>query len=156
MRSSLKMFVATAEDMEALGARVAGVCAAPCVVYLEGELGTGKTTFVRGYLHGMGYMGAVKSPTFTLVEPYDTAGCRVYHLDLYRLADPRELEYMGARDYFDGRGACLVEWPERGAGALPAPDLRIRLRYHDGGREVGIGAESTRGQEAMSRLSLSD
>jgi len=111
-----------------LGQQLAQRLSAPQVIYLQGELGAGKTTLSRGFLQGRGHVGSVKSPTYTLVEPYEhlTAG-PVFHLDLYRLGDPGELEYLGLEDYLSAEGILLIEWPERAAQQLPQPDLEITL-----------------------------
>jgi tRNA threonylcarbamoyladenosine biosynthesis protein TsaE len=106
------------------------------LVFLEGELGAGKTTLVRGLLRGLGHQGPVRSPTYTLVETYERPEMRIHHLDLYRLADPEELEYLGIRDLLDGGSLVLVEWPERGAGVLPIPDLVLRITCEGTGRRI--------------------
>ncbi|MEJ2309363.1 MAG: tRNA (adenosine(37)-N6)-threonylcarbamoyltransferase complex ATPase subunit type 1 TsaE [Gammaproteobacteria bacterium] len=112
----------------------------PCaIVFLEGDLGAGKTTLVRGILRGLGWRGNVKSPTYTIVEPYEFDGITLYHFDLYRLADPEELDYLGLREML-GQGMLLFEWPERGAGCLPDPDCVIRISHSREGRELTIEA----------------
>jgi len=138
-----------ARAMEALGRRLAPCLRAGRIVYLSGDLGAGKTTLVRGVLRGLGIGGAVKSPTYTLVEPYDTALGPVYHFDLYRVQDPAELEHIGVRDYMDGRALCLVEWPERGAGMLAPPDVSISIRHTDAGRRLDFRALTDRGAELL-------
>ncbi|KAA6185067.1 tRNA (adenosine(37)-N6)-threonylcarbamoyltransferase complex ATPase subunit type 1 TsaE [Thiohalocapsa marina] len=121
----------------ALGERLRGRAG---VVFLRGDLGAGKTTLVRGLLRALGHRGAVRSPTYTLMEPYAPGESRVFHLDLYRLGDPEELEYLGLRDLLDGEALLLVEWPERGAGVLPAPDLEILITHAPPGRQVLLRA----------------
>ncbi|HIV15503.1 MAG TPA: tRNA (adenosine(37)-N6)-threonylcarbamoyltransferase complex ATPase subunit type 1 TsaE [Candidatus Avisuccinivibrio pullicola] len=110
------------------------------MVYLEGDLGAGKTCLSRGLISLAGYEGVVKSPTFTIVEPYALKDGQqeitIYHFDLYRLSDPEELLYMGGRDYFASQALCLVEWPEKGAGVLPAPDLTVTLQRDGEGRRA--------------------
>ncbi|NYS59279.1 tRNA (adenosine(37)-N6)-threonylcarbamoyltransferase complex ATPase subunit type 1 TsaE [Vreelandella salicampi] len=121
-------------------------------VYLEGDLGAGKTTLTRGVLRAYGYQGAVKSPTYTLIEPYELNDQRLYHLDLYRLGDPEELEFIGGRDVLDDEALCLVEWPSRGEGWLPEGDLHIHLSVADIGRVASVSAETERGQQWLSAL----
>lgn len=122
------------------------------VIYLQGDLGAGKTTLTRGIMRGFGYQGAVKSPTYTLVEPYELTQCHIYHFDLYRLADPEEVEYLGTEDYFANNNLCIVEWPERGSGSIPAPDLIISLQPAGTGRQLQCQTLSDRGELIGKRL----
>ncbi|MCE8010597.1 tRNA (adenosine(37)-N6)-threonylcarbamoyltransferase complex ATPase subunit type 1 TsaE [Billgrantia desiderata] len=121
-------------------------------LYLEGELGAGKTTLARGILRAYGHAGAVKSPTYTLVEPYELAGGRLYHFDLYRLGDPEELEFIGGRDLFAEDALCIVEWPSRGRGWLPQPDLKVTLSLHGAGRQAMLEAYTAHGRAALDEL----
>jgi tRNA threonylcarbamoyladenosine biosynthesis protein TsaE len=107
-------------------------------VYLHGDLGAGKTTFVRGVLHGLGYMGKVKSPTYTLVEPYVISRYNIYHFDLYRFTDAEEWEAAGFREYFNDSSVCLVEWPEKAGNLLPKPDFDIKISHLPQGRKIEI------------------
>ena len=138
--------------MLSLGARLAAASEAGLVVFLRGQLGMGKTTLTRGFIQAMGHAGAVKSPTYTLVEPYTLGEQQVYHFDLYRLGDPEELEFMGIRDYFDEESICLVEWPERGAGFLPPADLMINIAPECGGRSLVLKATTVRGRAMVARM----
>lgn len=138
---------------EALGARLAQSIT-PGIVYLQGDLGSGKTTLTRGLLRGLGHQGKVRSPTYTLVEPYRFDDCAVYHLDLYRLAEPEELEWLGLRDMLAERALLLVEWPERGAGVLPAADLVIQLEYAGPGRRAMLDAASSAGEQLLEKVAV--
>jgi tRNA threonylcarbamoyladenosine biosynthesis protein TsaE len=147
--------VAAGEDaMVALGEILGRALSAPMVVYLSGQLGMGKTTLARGILRAFGHRGAVKSPTYTLVEPYEFDGTTLYHFDLYRLGDPEELEYMGIRDYFDTESIVLVEWPDRGRGFLPPADLGIRIERSGNGRILYFEAHGMAGVECIRQLPI--
>lgn len=129
-----------AETME-LGAMIATLLPVGGVVLLYGDLGAGKTTTVRGLLRSLGFTGTVKSPTYTLVEPYRVNDRDVYHFDLYRLGDPEELEYLGVRDYFRKDALCLIEWPEKAKGFVPDGDLIITLAYNGETRVAQIDCQ---------------
>jgi len=136
-----------------LGKKIAKACNEALVIYLIGELGAGKTTLTRGVVRGFGHEGNVKSPTYTLVEPYQFELWQVNHFDLYRLGDPEELEYIGIRDYFHQHSVNLIEWPSKGIGMLPEADLTIELRYHDRQRMAFLSATSPVGKQILSKLS---
>jgi tRNA threonylcarbamoyladenosine biosynthesis protein TsaE len=125
----------------------------PLLIGLKGELGTGKTTFVRGFLEALGATTAVRSPTYTLVEEYELGTLRVAHLDLYRLQTREQIEELGIRELLDRTQVLLVEWPERGAGALPADDLTVELEYAEGGRLLRVRASSSAGAALATRFS---
>ncbi|MBK1653621.1 tRNA (adenosine(37)-N6)-threonylcarbamoyltransferase complex ATPase subunit type 1 TsaE [Allochromatium vinosum] len=149
METTLEIELDTPESQMAFGARLASALKPPCVIFLEGDLGTGKTTLTRGILRGLGHSGAVRSPTYTLVEPYALTGFELYHFDLYRLGDPEELDYLGLRDLLGSASIWIVEWPARGAGLLPKPDLCIRLAHLDMGRRLTLMAMSPSGQTLL-------
>ncbi|WP_347331820.1 tRNA (adenosine(37)-N6)-threonylcarbamoyltransferase complex ATPase subunit type 1 TsaE [Marinimicrobium locisalis] len=157
--SGLSAFLSNEADTLALGeslGRSLSGAGEGLVLFLEGDLGAGKTTFCRGLLRGAGHSGAVKSPTYTLVEPYELGRLTVNHFDLYRLGDPEELEYMGIRDYFRPSDVCIIEWPERGQGVLPAPDLRLRLTAEASGRRAILTAGTSKGARQLNLLALPD
>ncbi len=126
-----------------LGGAIAHILPRPVVIYLEGDLGAGKTTLSRGLMQGLGHKGAVKSPTYTIVEPYQFASGPVFHFDLYRLGDPGELDFLGLADYLEAQAIVLFEWPSRGLGRLPAADLTVSLADDgDSGRVATLTAHT--------------
>ena len=145
--------VAGVDDMERLGKELIGRLGGNRLIYVNGPLGAGKTTLVRGMLRALGHAGAVKSPTFTLVEPYAFGELAFYHFDLYRLKDPEELEFLGVRDYLHGKGVCVVEWAERAQNVLPTPDLDIMISPTGTGRMVRITAHTESGRTLLDALS---
>ncbi|CAI8737184.1 tRNA (adenosine(37)-N6)-threonylcarbamoyltransferase complex ATPase subunit type 1 TsaE [Pseudomonas sp. MG-9] len=152
--SEVTLYLADEQAMSDFGARIARVTQGHGLIFLEGNLGMGKTTLSRGIIRGLGHVGAVKSPTFTLVEPYEIGDVRAFHFDLYRLVDPEELEFLGIRDYFEDDALCLIEWPDKGAGFLPKPDLTITISPQDSGRSLKILSQGSRGGAWCAALAL--
>ena len=148
----INLFIADEAAMVDLGASLAAALPGDLVVYLNGDLGMGKTTLARGIVQALGHHGAVKSPTYTLVEPYELGELTLYHFDLYRLGSAEELEFMGIRDYFGPHSLALVEWPERGQGVLPPGDLVITIAIEGMGRRVLLDAVSTPAIGVLSNL----
>ena len=136
----------TPEQTERFGELAAPKLEAGMLVFLTGELGAGKTTWVRGVLRGLHHEGPVKSPTYTLLEPYYLQSFDVYHFDLYRVTDPQEIEFLGMRDYLDNTGVCLIEWPERAYTLLPEPDCRIEFLHEDHGRRLIVDCTTPAGE----------
>ena len=134
----MNKYLSNTEATEQYGAALWTILPEQGVIFLQGDLGVGKTTLVRGFLRAAGFTGAVKSPTFTLVEEYSLAERKIFHFDLYRLNDPEELEWMGIRDYFAPNSLCFIEWAERGTGFLPSPDAIISLTVQDLGRNISF------------------
>lgn len=148
-----KLTLANEKATLELGRAVARYCEELSVVFMHGELGVGKTTLVRGILEGLNYTGFVKSPSYTIVEPYVHTNVKpVYHFDLYRISDPGELEYIGLRDYLAPENLCIFEWPEHAASELPQPDLLIHLDWEREGRTVVIEADTEYGKYVLEQL----
>jgi tRNA threonylcarbamoyladenosine biosynthesis protein TsaE len=143
--------LASEEETLALGRTLAPLLEPGMTVHLRGDLGAGKTTLVRGVLRGLGYEGRVKSPTFTLLEPYNFSRLYLYHFDFYRFLDPQELEETGFREYFNPQSVCLIEWPEK-APDLPPADLDIELHAIDQGRSMVITAHTEAGRRCLEKL----
>jgi tRNA threonylcarbamoyladenosine biosynthesis protein TsaE len=146
----------TAQATEDLGAQLArgrpAAASGPAVVYLSGELGSGKTTFARGFLRGCAVTDAVRSPTYTLLEPYSAGALTVVHLDLYRLRDPAEVESLGLRDYARPGHVWLIEWPARGGTHLPAADLILEFATAPHGHDIDVHAHSQLGRAWLGTL----
>jgi tRNA threonylcarbamoyladenosine biosynthesis protein TsaE len=158
---SMQHFTAYLPDESAtaaFGAALARALVPGLVIYLHGDLGAGKTALTRALLHACGYPGTVKSPTYTLAEPYrvtlDGAAVNVIHYDLYRMSSPEEFLDAGFREDFDGHNICIVEWPDKGAPVLPAPDVNITLSVSEPGRELELQALSPLGLLCLDRLSF--
>ena len=146
------MFLADEVATESFGACLAGICEDKGLFTLQGNLGAGKTTLSRGLIRALGHCGKVKSPTYTLVEPYEIGEFRIYHYDLYRLSDPEELEFLGMREQLGSDCLTLVEWPQKGAGLLPVPDLALTLEMDGQGRRISWLAGTESGEMMAVRL----
>jgi tRNA threonylcarbamoyladenosine biosynthesis protein TsaE len=144
--------LADEDATRALGAQLADALDDGLVVYLRGELGAGKTSFARALLTALGVGERIKSPTYSLVEGYLAGNHPAWHLDLYRIADPGELEWLGLDALSDPAAVVLVEWPERGAGALPAPDIELEFAYQGLGRSAEARPRTPRGERLIARL----
>jgi tRNA threonylcarbamoyladenosine biosynthesis protein TsaE len=148
----IKFEITSEKEMLGLGAMLACFLRGEGVIHLSGGLGAGKTTLCRGILRAMGHLGAVKSPTFTLVEPYQISGSEVYHFDLYRLTDPSELDYIGIDEYFGKNKLCLIEWPEKAIGYLPQHDLDITIDVLVEKRIIDVRSNSRSGEKICTQL----
>ncbi len=156
------MYLPHAANTEILGARLAAALLGDAHgsteslvdgnIHLSGRLGAGKTTLVRGLARALGIEGPVKSPTYSLVEPYTHGAIKLYHFDLYRLGDGEELEYLGARDAFAERALVVIEWPERAEGWLPEPDLHVHLTIAGRGRDAHVSARTAKGEALLAIL----
>jgi len=152
MSQLTEIILETPEETERAGRRLASRLRSGDRIYLDGDLGAGKTTLVRGMLRQLGHVGAVRSPTFTLVEQYAMKDLELCHFDLYRIADPEELEFAGIRDYLRSSTVTLIEWAVKGTGFLPDPDLQIDLQAAANARRLAARACTPRGRELLSAL----
>jgi tRNA threonylcarbamoyladenosine biosynthesis protein TsaE len=144
-----------AKATEALGAALAAGVAPGRVLHLRGDLGAGKTTLVRGLLRALGYAGRVKSPSYTLVEPYKLSSLHFYHFDFYRFKDRSEWISSGFREYFNPHSVCVVEWPEKAGDLLAPPDVEVQLAFSGEHRKATLQAHSAAGEAWLSALSSS-
>ena len=143
------------DSVAILAARFARLIRPPMVIYLAGELGAGKTTFARAFIHALGFEAYVKSPSYGLLESYAVSGMTILHLDLYRIEDPEELDYLALRDLHDEKSVLMVEWPRKGVNHLPAPDLELKFFEDSEIRFISSFAKSTAGFE-LNREVLQD
>lgn len=149
MTQDFTLYLADEAATIAAGTQLAKKVSTGLTIYLHGDLGAGKTTFVRGLLHGLGHQGKVKSPTYTLVEPYVISRFNIYHFDLYRFIDPEEWDAAGFRDYFNPQSLCLVEWPEKAGDLIPQADMDVTLTIEKDGRMLNIKANSEQAVQCL-------
>lgn len=154
MQSLMTFTLKTEQELRKFGSKLARALPKKATIYLYGPLGTGKTTLVRGCMQGLGYDGKVKSPTYPLIQVYELDHTLVLHVDLYRIADPRELEELGLLDYFSRPSICFIEWPEKGMGGLPLPDIECYLEFLGNQRSVVIKALSNKGEAIIHQLNV--
>lgn len=152
MKNTITKVLENEPAMLAFGEKFARACGDTAIIFLYGNLGAGKTTLSRGFLHGRGITGPVKSPTYTLVEPYELGDQKIFHFDFYRVRDADELEYIGIKDYFIPKAICLIEWPDSGAGLLPPPDVSCYIEACSVGRKLKLEAYSERGKKILQQL----
>ena len=148
----MELLLETEDDTQRLGELIARYLDAPLICFLEGDLGVGKTRITRAIIQSLGYQGNVKSPTYTLVEPYQLEHLKVYHFDLYRLSDPEELDFLGIRDYFDDESVSFIEWPSKGKGWLAVADIVITLAFKQQGRTCQLLANTEIGCRLLKKL----
>jgi tRNA threonylcarbamoyladenosine biosynthesis protein TsaE len=146
--------VLDASAMQDLARRLAAELSPPLNIFLQGDLGAGKTTFARALIQGAGHQGRVKSPTYGILEHYQVGQLEFLHLDLYRIADEGELEFLGIGDLLGAHTVLLVEWPEHGQGTLPSPDLFIKLRHADDSRDLEFKAHSSSGIQLLQSIEM--
>ena len=141
--TQISFYLANEQETVLVGKQFGKLLYESTIIFLEGELGAGKTTFCKGVLAAFDYSGKVKSPTYTLVEPYEVGDKQIYHFDLYRLGDPEELEFIGIRDYFDSNSIALIEWWQKGSGYIPSPNFTVSLNSMNQGRKLEIKTNSS-------------
>ncbi len=156
VKSNLSHPVLLADETATLaaGVKLSQSAVANTVIFLHGDLGAGKTTFTRGFLQGLGFTGKVKSPTYTLVEPYNFGDLTVYHFDLYRLMDEEECEAAGFREYFNASSICLIEWPEKAGYLLPEPDIHVHLIHDALQRKIQFLANTLQGEQCLAKQNM--
>ncbi len=142
------------QEMKQFGAQLIQNCDSAGIITLRGDLGTGKTTLVRGALEHCGVTSGVRSPTYTLIEYYELEPLSVAHFDLYRLGDPEELEYLGFRDYLNSKTLCFIEWPEKASFYLDGKGLEVVIGYQPEGRKLALEAQSPWGQSLVNKLNF--
>jgi len=155
--NQMQILLEDEQKMQVFGEKIAQVIGqinAPLLILLNGDLGAGKTTLSRGILNGLGHRGSVKSPTYTLVEPYDLEIGKVFHFDLYRLVDPEELYDIGFNDYLTESQLCMIEWPDKGGSLLPKADISLQINSNETGREVILTAQTSLGSQCVNPLRL--
>ncbi len=156
VNSNLSQPILLADESATLaaGAKLSQGALANLVIFLHGDLGAGKTTFTRGFLQGLGFKGKVKSPTYTLVEPYTFNDLIVYHFDLYRFIDEEEWEAAGFREYFNASSICLIEWPEKAGYLLPEPDIHVHLIHDALQRKIQFSANTLQGEQCLAKQNM--